>query len=323
MLNLLCSLLFAPLGLFKTRGRLAAEILALRHQRGVLPRSVKRPQLAKADRGLWVLLSRRWAGWSDALLIVMPASVIRWHRAGFRHDWTWRGQSQGSRPRIDPAIRALIKRMVTVDPWGCRGCRSHLPQAQPVLRQERRLFARPAQATWVVVIAAVCHRLRDFAARAAARATVTLRRLTRLLAGCDSDNLQIGHPAPRVGPPDVAVGVRREVVQATGLSGDVDRTLDDAEGAPWLPPAATYCSCGVSLQPTSTMAANPATNEGSLELQEVGVSVMTDLVRAVHCKSRSSIFLPYGVILALLGPDIDHVVDEWPDAVGVVAEAPV
>ena len=67
--------------------------LALRHQLGVLKRSVKRPRLSNADRGFWVLLSRRWAGWSDALTIVKPATVIKWHRAGFRRkppSQTWR-----------------------------------------------------------------------------------------------------------------------------------------------------------------------------------------------------------------------------------------
>jgi putative transposase len=97
---------------------LAAEILALRHQLGVLKRSVKRPRLTNIDRKLWVLLSRRWASWSDALIIVKPATVIRWHRAGFRKYWTWRSRHQGGRPAIDPEIRLLIKRMATANLWG-------------------------------------------------------------------------------------------------------------------------------------------------------------------------------------------------------------
>ena len=84
MLNLLRSLLFAALAFFKTRRQLAMEILALRHQLGVLKRSVKRPRLTNADRAFWVLLSRRWSGWGDALIVVKPATVIRWRRAGFR-----------------------------------------------------------------------------------------------------------------------------------------------------------------------------------------------------------------------------------------------
>ena len=118
VLNLIRSLLFAALAFVRTRRQLAIEVLALRHQLGVLKRSVKRPRLSNVDRGLWVLLSRRWARWSDALIIVKPATVIKWHRAGFRRYWTWRSRSKGGRPAIDPEIRALIKRMATSNLWG-------------------------------------------------------------------------------------------------------------------------------------------------------------------------------------------------------------
>jgi putative transposase len=84
VLNLLRSVLFAGVAFVKTRHQLAIEILALRHQLGVLKRSVKRPRLSRVDRGLWALLSRRWSRWSDALIIVKPATVIKWHRIGFR-----------------------------------------------------------------------------------------------------------------------------------------------------------------------------------------------------------------------------------------------
>ena len=60
MLNLVRSLLFAALAFVETRHQLAVEILALRHQLAILKRSVKRPRSTNADRGLWVLLSRRW-----------------------------------------------------------------------------------------------------------------------------------------------------------------------------------------------------------------------------------------------------------------------
>ena len=118
MLLIIRSFLFAALAFFKTRRRLAAEILALRHQLGVLKRSVKRPRLSNVDRGLWVLLSRSWSSWSDALIIVKPATVINWHRAGFRRYWAWRSRPKGGRPGIDPEIRQLIKRMATANLWG-------------------------------------------------------------------------------------------------------------------------------------------------------------------------------------------------------------
>ena len=79
---------------------------------------MKRPRLSNVDRGLWVLLSRRWARWSGALIIVKPGTVIKWHRAGFRRYWTWRSRPKGGRPGIDPEVRALIKRMATSNMWG-------------------------------------------------------------------------------------------------------------------------------------------------------------------------------------------------------------
>jgi putative transposase len=118
VLNLLRALLFATLAFFQTRRQLAVEILALRHQLGVLKRSVKRPRLSDVDRGLWVLLSRRWTSWSDALIIVKPATVIKWHRAGFRRYWAWRSRPKGGRPAIDPEVRRLIKRMAAANMWG-------------------------------------------------------------------------------------------------------------------------------------------------------------------------------------------------------------
>ena len=118
VLNVIRSLILAVLAFFRTRGQLAAEILALRHQLGVLRRSVKRPRLTNADRGLWALLSRFWGRWQDSLIIVKPATVIEWHRAGFREYWTWRSRPKGGRPRIDPEVRALIKRMATANMWG-------------------------------------------------------------------------------------------------------------------------------------------------------------------------------------------------------------
>ena len=118
MLLIIRSLFFAALAFVKTRRQLAVQILGLRQQLGVLKRSVKRPRLTNVDRGLWVLLSRRWSGWREALIVVKPATVIEWHRAGFRRYWTWRSRPKSGRPGIDPEIRALIKRMATVNLWG-------------------------------------------------------------------------------------------------------------------------------------------------------------------------------------------------------------
>src|SRR5882672_5954604 len=82
---------------FKSRATLHLENLALRHQLGVLRRSVKRPKLTSADRLLWAWLCEVWSDWRSALVIVKPETVIGWHRKGFRLYWTWKGSAWPAR----------------------------------------------------------------------------------------------------------------------------------------------------------------------------------------------------------------------------------
>jgi putative transposase len=77
----------------QARAELELEILALRHQLAVLQQAApKRSHLSRADRLLWVLLSRVWTGWRRSVQIVQPATVVRWHRRAFALDWRWRSQ---------------------------------------------------------------------------------------------------------------------------------------------------------------------------------------------------------------------------------------
>src|SRR5712664_3475475 len=77
----------AASSVFKSRATLHLENLALRHQIGILRRSVKRPKLTSADRLLWAWLCEAWSDWRSALVIVKPETVIAWHRKGFRLFW--------------------------------------------------------------------------------------------------------------------------------------------------------------------------------------------------------------------------------------------
>jgi hypothetical protein len=55
----------------------------------------------------------------DALKIVRPETVIRWHRAGFRAYWRWKSRPRSARPKIPLEIRQLIRGMSLVNPlWG-------------------------------------------------------------------------------------------------------------------------------------------------------------------------------------------------------------
>ena len=115
------SALFASLlASFRSRAALQLEILALRHQLGVVHRSVKRPKLTAPDRLLWVWLSAVWTNWRSALLIVQPETVIAWHRQAFRLFWTWKvRRGQPGRPGVSQDVRELIRRMSRENPlWG-------------------------------------------------------------------------------------------------------------------------------------------------------------------------------------------------------------
>ena len=76
--------------LVRGKAELVAENALLRQQLIVLARSTKRPRLTRSDRALLVLRASRVRTWRQALLIVQPATLLRWHRAGFRLFWRWR-----------------------------------------------------------------------------------------------------------------------------------------------------------------------------------------------------------------------------------------
>jgi hypothetical protein len=78
------------LAFFRSRTALPLEMLALRHQLGVLQRSVWRPKLTASDRFLWASLSAVWEDWQPSAAIMKPATVIGWHRKGFGLFWTWK-----------------------------------------------------------------------------------------------------------------------------------------------------------------------------------------------------------------------------------------
>ena len=76
---------------FRSRASLELELIALQHQLAVLRRQRPgRPQLSSLDRLLWVWLYRIWPQVIDTMILVKPATVVQWHRKGFRLHWRWR-----------------------------------------------------------------------------------------------------------------------------------------------------------------------------------------------------------------------------------------
>jgi putative transposase len=111
----------AILRLFCTRRRLLLENLALRQQLAVLKRKHPRPKLAVLDQLFWVLARRFWSEWKQALIVVSPETVVRWHRSGFALYWRAisRARRIVGRKRISKEVRDLIFQMVAENPtWG-------------------------------------------------------------------------------------------------------------------------------------------------------------------------------------------------------------
>ena len=111
--------------LFKSRRRLRAENLLLRHQLAIaLRRVAPRPQLSRSDRAVLVWITRRYPELLGLAQIVKPETILRWHRMGFRAYWRWKSRKRAGRPKIDRGLRDLIRQMCLENPlWG--GSRIH------------------------------------------------------------------------------------------------------------------------------------------------------------------------------------------------------
>src|ERR1019366_8925173 len=107
---------------FRTRRSLMLENLALRQQLAVFKRQQPRPRLGAMDRLFWVVARRFWSQWKKVLVIVLPDTVVRWHRSGFKLYWAMLCKVRkpvGGGRRISKQIRELIFQMVADNPsWG-------------------------------------------------------------------------------------------------------------------------------------------------------------------------------------------------------------
>jgi hypothetical protein len=120
MIGFLILFLHVVVSPFKTQARLEAEIVVLRHQLNVLRQRVpSKPRLTVADRLLFVWVYRLFPSVLNAVTIVQPETVIRWHRTGFRLYWRWKSRSRGGRPKVPVEIRQLIREMSLANGlWG-------------------------------------------------------------------------------------------------------------------------------------------------------------------------------------------------------------
>ena len=106
--------------LLRSRAALEAELLVLRQQINVLRRTAPKGLLfGTIDRLILVAACRLFPNVYEALAIVRPDTVIRWHCAGFRMYWRWKSRCRPGRPTISLEIRRLIRQMSIENPlWG-------------------------------------------------------------------------------------------------------------------------------------------------------------------------------------------------------------
>jgi len=140
---------------FKSRSRLQAENLFLRHQLNIaLRRAPPHLRLRGSDRALMVWLVRLWPSLLSVARVVQPDTILRWHRAGFRVFWRWKSRNRAGRPRIDRGLRELIQRMSTENPlWGASRIHGELQMlgfevAQSTVSKYMRRGGKPPSQNW-------------------------------------------------------------------------------------------------------------------------------------------------------------------------------
>ncbi len=106
---------------------MVAENAFLRQQLVVLARPVTRPVPTPADRLRLVVLARLVRGWRAALPIVQPATLLRWHRQGFRLVWRATSRGASTRPQVPAETVAAIKQLAAENRlWGAERIRGEL-----------------------------------------------------------------------------------------------------------------------------------------------------------------------------------------------------
>jgi putative transposase len=142
--------------LSRSKSQLVAENALLRQQLIILRRQVKRPACTRTDRMLLVLLARMVCTWKQALFIVQPETLLRWHRQGFKLFWKYKSRAISATPKISAETIGLIKEMARDNRlWGAERIRGELLKLgirvckrtiQKYMRQVGT--ARPRGQTW-------------------------------------------------------------------------------------------------------------------------------------------------------------------------------
>jgi putative transposase len=146
----------------RSKPALIAENALLRHQLVILRRGVKRPRCTPLDRALLVLLASRVRAWRQALVIVQPDTLLRWHRRLFRLVWRRRSRPghRERKPRVSSETIALIQEMARANrTWGAERIRGELLKldirvAKWTIQKYMRVVRppRPSGQTWATFL---------------------------------------------------------------------------------------------------------------------------------------------------------------------------
>jgi transposase InsO family protein len=114
--------------LLRTPAELRAENAFLRQQLLISVRGGKKLQLRALERFRLLALAHLFSRWSDALVIVKPDTLLRWHREGFRLLWRRRSRKTSpSPPGLPTEVVGLIRRMAGENRlWGAERIRGEL-----------------------------------------------------------------------------------------------------------------------------------------------------------------------------------------------------
>ena len=148
--------------LTRSKTELILENAFLRQQLIILDRQVKRPLARPRERVLLVVLASRLRAWKQALLIVQPATLIRWQQNLYR--WLWKRKSEpprrGGRPPLLKGLVDLIQRIARENrTWGAERIRGELLKlgirvARSTILRYIQLVRKPASPdqTWLTFL---------------------------------------------------------------------------------------------------------------------------------------------------------------------------
>jgi hypothetical protein len=113
--------------LSRSKADLLVENALLRQQLIVLHRQVKRPKLTNSDRFRIVLLARFTKSWHQAIHIIQPDTLLRWHRDLFRLYWRHISRNRKNKQKISSETIQLLHQMVQASQlWGAERIRGEL-----------------------------------------------------------------------------------------------------------------------------------------------------------------------------------------------------